>query len=375
MRGGIAHQHVARWRDHAAEEACDSHCRHQHNRGQCHERNDKDDCRIQSEADRCDLTVTLSAVGEEAAGQHTDGAGAKECRQRDIGCRERTAIAIHQGDDAEIGDPGIRQTEQREEDRKHDDCRRHHVDARSARAGRSGFGCSGIRRVGDHEQYGNERPDRAGHDQRAVPANGGDKRNHDGRRDGAAEKSGEGMDRECAAHARLVHMCGEDGIVGGMVDAVGEAEQRGARDQPGIADVKTEHDQRKTAHAEAADQDIAGTDAVDQITDRRLRKTGNDREHRQRKAEFDKADAELLLQEREQHRQHQQMEMTDPVRDGDHAEGAQRAVRCCPVGCRLICGGRNVDHRAHPLRFIVMTPTGYALSNGTICCLSIGAAA
>ena len=78
---------------------------------------------------------------------------------------------------------------------------------------------------------------------------------------------------------------------------------------------------------------------VDEIAGRCLRQSGDDREYGERKAELDIADTELCFEERKQHRQHQQMEMADPMRDRNQRERAQRAV-----GLALLRCGENVDH-------------------------------
>ena len=48
---------------------------------------------------------------------------------------------------------------------------------------------------------------------------------------------------------------------------------------------------------------------------------------------FDIADAELRFQKREQHRQHQQVEVADPMRDRNQHQRAQRGVRLCLLRC------------------------------------------
>jgi hypothetical protein len=98
-------------------------------------------------------------------------------------------------------------------------------------------------------------------------------------------------------------------------------------------------DQRKTAEAKPAEEDLAGADMIGEIADRRLRQAGNDGEHGQRQAEFDIADAELGFQERKQHRQHKQMEMAEPMRDRNSGQRAQRAIRPGLLRC-----GQNIDH-------------------------------
>ena len=98
----------------------------------------------------------------------------------------------------------------------------------------------------------------------------------------------------------------------------------------------------KPPSGEAHQQHFAGADMVGEIADRRLRQAGDDAEHGQREAKLDIADAELLLQEREQHRQHEQMEMADPMGERNRRQRAQRTVRLSCFG--LLRCGENVDH-------------------------------
>ena len=88
--------------------------------------------------------------------------------------------------------------------------------------------------------------------------------------------------------------------------------------------MQAEQDQREPAGGEPEQQDHARAHMVDDVAERRLGHAGDDAEHGEREAELDIADAELLLQERKQHRQHQQMEMADPMRDRDQRERAHR---------------------------------------------------
>jgi hypothetical protein len=124
-----------------------------------------------------------------------------------------------------------------------------------------------------------------------------------------------------------------------MINAVGEPEQHGAGDQPGIAQMQAEHDQHEAAEGETHQQDFAGADMVGQVAHRRLRQAGCYGEGGQREAELDIADPKLLLQKRKQHRQHHQMEMADPMGRRNRGQGARRGV-----GFRLLRCGQNVDH-------------------------------
>ncbi len=155
----------------------------------------------------------------------------------------------------------------------------------------------------------------------------------------AAEIAGKSVDREGAAHPRLIHVLGQDRVIGGMIDAVGEPKQHGAGDQGSVAQMQAEQDQREPAERQSTQQDPARAKMVDEIAGRRLRQPGHDGRHGQREPELDIADTKLALQEREQHRQDQQMEMADPMRDRDPGQRAQRTVRLALLRC-----GENVDH-------------------------------
>src|SRR5436309_11143330 len=103
--------------------------------------------------------------------------------------------------------------------------------------------------------------------------------------------------------------------------------------------MQAEHDQRQAADGEADQQDLSRADMVGEITDRRLRQAGDDAEHGERETELYIADAELFFQERKQHRQHEEMEMADPMGDRNRSQHAQRRVRFGLLRC-----GQNVDH-------------------------------
>ena len=134
------------------------------------------------------------------------------------------------------------------------------------------------------------------------------------------------MNREGAPHALLVDAGRKHGVVGGMVDAVGEARNRCCKQHRGIAKGEAEQHECRAAEAEAADQDALGAEAVDQETHRRLRQAGDDAENGDREAELDEADAQLFLEDGEQRRQHHDVEMADEMRGRDGQQHAQPAV-------------------------------------------------
>ena len=78
------------------------------------------------------------------------------------------------------------------------------------------------------------RPMQPGDDERDLEAAVGGKRQQDRRRDGAAEEAREGVHRERPADAVLGDAVGQDGVVGGVIDAVGEAGHDRRHEQPRI---------------------------------------------------------------------------------------------------------------------------------------------
>ena len=130
-----------------------------------------------------------------------------------------------------------------------------------------------------------------------------------------------------------------------MIHAVGEPEQYGTGDQPWVAQMQAEHDQRQPAQGDAHQQDFAGADMIGKIADRRLRQAGRDGEDGESEAKLNVTDAELFFQEGEQHRQHEQMEMTDPMRRRNRGQRPQLFVGLCLLRC-----GQDVGHVRFALR-------------------------
>src|SRR6185437_2064416 len=122
-------------------------------------------------------------------------------------------------------------------------------------------------------------------------------------------------------------MCRKDSVIRRMIDAVGDAEQDGAGDEPRIAQVQAEYDQGKSAKHKTDEQDFPGAEVIGEISDRCLGQTGNNCKDRECKAKVDIADAEPLLQEWKQHRQHEHMEMADPMSRRNRSECAQHTIR------------------------------------------------
>ena len=73
---------------------------------------------------------------------------------------------------------------------------------------------------------------------------------------------------------------------------------------------------------EAADQNHAGADAIDQKADRDLKDARHDVECDERETKLGVADAEILADDGKQCRQNHQIEMADEVHEADHADHA-----------------------------------------------------
>ena len=133
------------------------------------------------------------------------------------------------------------------------------------------IGRAGIGKIHrDHEQR-HRGADRARHHQCAEAADRCHQRRHDRGRHRAAEEAGKGVDRKRAAHPRFIHVRRQDGVIGGVIDAVGKPEQRRAEQQRGVAEMQAQHDQRQAAEAKAGQQHLSGADVIGEIADRRLR--------------------------------------------------------------------------------------------------------
>jgi hypothetical protein len=129
-----------------------------------------------------------------------------------------------------------------------------------------------------------------------------------------------------AADPRLGDAVGEDRVVGGVIDAVGKAGQDGGDQQPWIGADEGDGEEGEAAEDEAGDQHRTRADAVDQEAGRRLRQAGDDVEGGERQPEIEEADVEPLLEQRQQHRQHHNVEMADEVRRRDRQQRLRLAA-------------------------------------------------
>ena len=154
-------------------------------------------------------------------------------------------------------------------------------------------------------------------------------REQDRRREGPAQEAGEGVHREGPADPVLGDALAQHGVVGRVIDAVGEPRQHRHHEQPGIGADEAERQERKAAESEARDQDRAGADPVHQEAHGRLGEAGDDIEGGERQPEIEEAHAQPLLEQRQHHRQHHDVEMADQVRRRDGDERLRLARRAC----------------------------------------------
>jgi hypothetical protein len=131
------------------------------------------------------------------------------------------------------------------------------------------------------------------------------------------------MDREGPPDASFLDTGGKQRVVGRVVDAIGEAGQAHRDQQPGIAAHQAQRDEAEAAQQQAEGQHAARAEAVDRKTERRLHERGDDVEHAEREAEFDKADTELRGQQRQQRRQRHDVQVAHEVRTRHLAQQAE----------------------------------------------------
>ncbi len=151
--------------------------------------------------------------------------------------------------------------------------------------------------------------------------------------DGRAEKTGEGVDRKGATEPHRRDLRREDRVIGGMKHAPGKPNKAYRDQQRGIGRRQAQGYKGGSADRESKHQHQPRADLVDEKPDRQLSRDRGDAGDGQRKAQFDKADAERHLQEREQGRQNQTLKMLDEVRDRNDRDRAGLAPS--PAASRL----------------------------------------
>ena len=178
------------------------------------------------------------------------------------------------------------------------------------------------------------------HEQRQAPADELGEADGGDRCRGEAGIAAEGMDREGPPDPGVADAVREDRIVGRVVDGVAHARQHHepeeCREDRPHAD---EPDRHREGHV-PGDQDPRRAHAVDEKADGRLADHRHDVEKRQRQAQLRHPDAQVLLQDRKERRQRQDVEMGEEVPARDQAGDLD--VGC---GARLGRGQRRGAHR------------------------------
>src|SRR5262249_56103003 len=128
------------------------------------------------------------------------------------------------------------------------------------------------------------------------------------------------------------------------------ANQRGRGEKQKQGTHKPDRPDRKAADQQRREEQPARADAIGQISHRQLRRHRGERADRQREAEVDKTDTEMLLQVRKQRRQYQSMEMGDEMRRRDQPDRLDLAAPREPTGSdRISCHSLNLLRRQTPL--------------------------
>src|SRR6202023_3513348 len=122
--------------------------------------------------------------------------------------------------------------------------------------------------------------------------------------------------------------------IAGMKHPPGKPNKAHRDQQRGVGRRQAQGDKGGSAERESKHQHQPRADLVDEKPDRQLSRDRGDARDGQRKAQFDKADAERRLQEREQWRQNQTLEMLDEVRGRNDRDRAGFAPRPPPLASR-----------------------------------------
>ena len=346
-----AHHHVARRLDDAVQQAADRHDGDENGARQVDPAHQHGHGRGKGEAHRGDPFVVRRAVGDDAAQQHAEGAEQQEARQRHVGDRGRRAPELAQRHDGVGVDAAIGHADADEEDQVADH-----------RAGQQQLEADGSRRLGraaarhmprrarqdgarhDQQQRGGDRQHRRQHES-ALPAPDRRRGEDDGGRHRGAEEAREIVDREGLADALGADRGAEDGVVGRVIDGVGETEEGVGDDEQPVAGQQRGDQQRHGAQQQAAGQHGARADAVDHEAGRRLQERRDDVVGGERDADLDVADAEGLAHRAEDRRQKHQVEVADEVRRGD--QGDHLGVLAYALVHGAIGRDGRVTHRRH----------------------------
>ena len=166
------------------------------------------------------------------------------------------------------------------------------------------------------------------------------------------------MDRERLAHVARRDPARQQGVVGGVVDAVGDAGADHRDDQPGIGVLEQHQEEAARPQEQSEQQHITGAEPVGGEAQRRLRKEQHDVERRQRQAEIQQADVHIARHQRDERWQGHDVIVADEVRARDLREQGPlpatpgRVRHCVALGHQafprdlLVCGSASPRERS-----------------------------
>ena len=174
---------------------------------------------------------------------------------------------------------------------------------------------------------GEQEADQPRHRDRRRPTERRGQAQHQRRRHHPSGIAREDVDAEGAALALRAHLGRHDRVIGRVEDGNPDAGDQGDRHQPPVAREQGDQRQRRGLQDQPGEQHRPRADPVDQDAGRELGDAGGDRQHREEQAEIGPAHREIPLDQGKQRRQHQHVEMAEPVADGDQPHRFQLAPR------------------------------------------------
>ena len=289
-----------------------------------HRADNHDQERREAKAAAGDQRLTRRAVGEKATRQHADDHGDQKKRQAEIAGRLGQMQQVRQRDD-HIGLQDARAEVQHgvHDGQQNDRGRQQRQRGRALR--RAGFrsraGAIAFAAAIGHERQGHQRANQAADDQGRARAAEMRRAKQNRRRDREAEIAHEGVDREGAPHAGLRHLGRQNRIVRRMIDGVRQTDRDRGDDQHGIGGPQADGGESRAAHEQAADEQGARTQTINQKPGRRLRQRRDDVHQRHRQREVGVGNVKEGLEVRQQGNEGDPVKVTDEMRRGHQTEG------------------------------------------------------
>jgi hypothetical protein len=272
--------------------------------------------------------VPREAHGGEAAAEDAERPADQVGREPRRGERHVHAVERHHRRNAEALDGDERDAQHHEvaEDHEH---RKLQERARAGRAlpraHRRGLQLVALRR----EQQRDQRPDRRRAEQRRAPVEGGGHRDAVGRRRGEAEIAGDAVPAEGVAEPVLADARVENGEVHRVEHAVADAAHHGGHEQHGVAVGEARERGAGDGERKAREEHAARAEAVHGEAGERLAHARDRVVQADRRAERRVGHAEVVLDERKEHRGGDLEEVRQAVRERhqpDHLHVAPQRV-------------------------------------------------